>query len=169
MILCSFSYYYRFPFSFGRTYFGFSDLAASILLSADLSRVPDTTDKEPTETTGKAVDTKDVSDEDDQQEDVENVLSDDEEPKETEKDFEDTKTDSEGDPSHDRHGSDNEVSSDKQQPNETDEETEDDADEADDKERHVKPLKKVDKKSASHSVDTDLSDDEPLVLNSATI
>lgn len=121
-------------------------------------------DKEPTETTGKAVDTKDVSDEDDQQEDVENVLSDDEEPKETEKDFEDTKTDSEGDPSHDRHGSDNEVSSDKQQPNETDEETEDDADEADDKERHVKPLKKVDKKSASHSVDTDLSDDEPLCM-----
>lgn len=119
-------------------------------------------DKEPTETSGsKAVDTKDLSDEDNQQEDVENVSSDDEEPKETEKDFEDTKTDSEGEPSHDRHGSGNEVSSDKQQPNE---ETEEDADKADGKERHVKALKKVHKKSASPSVETDLSDDEPLCM-----
>lgn len=139
------------------------------MLSADFSRVPDTTDKEPTETSGKVVDTKDLSDEDNQQEDVENVLSDVEEPKETEKEFEDTKTDSEGEPSHDRHGSGNEVSSDKQQPNETDEETEEDAGKADDKERHVKALKKFHKKSASPCVDTDLSDDEPLVLNSATI
>ncbi|KAH6775849.1 binding protein [Perilla frutescens var. hirtella] len=139
-------------------------------------------EEEPSETTGKALDTEDLSDED-KQEDVDNISSDDEVPEETEKDSEDTKTDNLVGPSHDSHGSDNEEvsSSDKQQPNETDEETEEEADEVDDTDRHTKHSKKLDKKSAgtdthakiskkldkksaSQSLDTDLSDNEPLCL-----
>ncbi|XP_057764893.1 pescadillo homolog [Salvia miltiorrhiza] len=126
-------------------------------------------DDEPTETSGKALDAKDSSNDDDEdkhQEDVENFSSDDEEAKETEKDSEGTEIDNLGGPSRDSHGSDDEAvsSSDKQQPSEAAEVSGEEADEADCTDRHAKPSKKLNKKATSHSVHVDLSDDEPLFL-----
>ncbi|XP_047968754.1 sister chromatid cohesion protein PDS5 homolog A-like isoform X1 [Salvia hispanica] len=125
-------------------------------------------DNEPTETSVKSLHTRVSSEEDDgekPQEDVELLPSDDEEAKEREKDSEDTEN--VGRNSQDSHGSDDEAvsSSDKQQPSEeATEESGEEADEADYTDRHAKSSKKLNKKSASHSVDKDVSDDEPLVL-----
>ncbi|KAL1566908.1 sister chromatid cohesion protein PDS5 A-like [Salvia divinorum] len=127
-------------------------------------------DNEPTETSGKSLHTKASSDEDDDdkhQEDVGLLLSDDEEAKEIEKDSEDTETENVSRNSHDSHGSDDEAvsSSDKQQPSEeATEESGEEVDKADCTDRHAKTSKNLNKKSASYSVDKDVSDDEPLVL-----
>ncbi|KAG6385675.1 hypothetical protein SASPL_154511 [Salvia splendens] len=127
-------------------------------------------DNEPTETSVKSLHTRVSSEEDDDdkpQEDVELLLSDDEEAKEIDKDSEDTETENVGRNSQDSHGSDDEAvsSSDKQQPSEeATEESGEEADEADCTDRHAKTSKKLNKKSAPHSVVKDVSDDEPLVL-----
>ncbi|KAI3466488.1 hypothetical protein Pfo_023151 [Paulownia fortunei] len=121
-------------------------------------------EKEENEISEKSLATEELSDKDKkQEEDVEKALSDAQEPKEEEKDSEDTESDDLGGSPHDAHGSDNEAvsSSDKQQPNETKEESGQEADEADNIDATA--LDKLDKKtSSSDSVDTELSDDEPL-------
>ncbi|KAL0321041.1 UNVERIFIED_CONTAM: hypothetical protein Sradi_5365600 [Sesamum radiatum] len=118
------------------------------------------------ERTEKSLADEELSDKDHKQEqDVEKGLSDAEEPKDDEKDSEDTESDNLHRSPHDAYGSDNEAisSSDKKQPNKNNEES---ADEADSLHSHATASEKLDKKTSdSDSSDTELSDNEPLVLN----